>query len=80
MSCDCAGVTQRAISTTIRPGPSAAQLRGKIAEVMDAFDDLTRRDEVRADAAAGTCFLVALRRWEPTAFQAFRHSNLADAG
>ena len=59
--------------------PSAAQLRGKIAEVMDAFDDLTRRDEVRADAAAaGTCFLVALRRWEPTAFQSFRHSNLAD--
>ena len=33
--------------------PSAAQLRAKIAEVMDAFDDLTRRDEVRADAAAG---------------------------
>ncbi len=60
--------------------PSAAQLRGKIAEVMDAFDDLTRRDEVRADAAAGTCFLVALRRWEPTAFRSFRHSNLADAG
>ena len=59
--------------------PSAAQLRGKIAEVMDAFDDLTRRDEVRVDAAAaGTCFLVALRRWEPTAFQSFRHSNLAD--
>ena len=59
--------------------PSAAQLRGKIAEVMDAFDDLTRRDEVRADAAAaGTCFLVALRRWEPTAFQSLRHSNLAD--
>lgn len=59
--------------------PSAAQLRAKIAEVMDAFDDLTRRDEVRADAAAGgTCFLVALRRWEPTAFQSFRHSNLAD--
>ena len=61
--------------------PSAAQLRAKIAEVMDAFDDLTRRDEVRADAAAaGTCFLVALRRWEPTAFQSFRPSNLADAG
>ena len=60
--------------------PSAAQLRARIAEVMDAFDDLTRRDEVRADAAAGTCFLVALRRWEPTAFQSFRHSNLADAG
>ena len=60
--------------------PSAAQLRAKIAEVMDAFDDLTRRDEVRADAAAGTCFLVALRRWEPTAFQSFRHSNLSDAG
>lgn len=60
---------------------SAAQLRGKIAEVMDAFDELTRRDEVRADAAAaGTCFLVALRRWEPTAFQSFRHANLADAG
>lgn len=60
---------------------SAAQLRGKIAEVMDAFDELTRRDEVRADAAAGgTCFLVALRRWEPTAFQSFRHSNPADAG
>ncbi|MDE0128920.1 MAG: helix-turn-helix domain-containing protein [Gammaproteobacteria bacterium] len=60
--------------------PSAAQLRAKIAEVMDAFDDLTRRDEVRADTAAGTCFLVALRRWEPTAFRSFRHSNLADAG
>lgn len=60
--------------------PSAAQLRAKIAEVMDAFDDLTRRDEVRADAAAGTCFLVALRRWEPTAFRSFRHSNPADAG
>ena len=60
--------------------PSSAQLRAKIAEVMDAFDDLTRRDEVRADAAAGTCFLVALRRWEPTAFRSFRHSNLADAG
>ncbi len=59
---------------------SAAQLRAKIAEVMDAFDDLTRRDEVRADAAAGTCFLVALRRWEPTAFRSFRHSNIADAG
>ena len=60
--------------------PSAAQLRGKIAEVMDAFDDLTRRDEVRADAAAaGTCFLVALRRWEPTAFQSLRHSNITDS-
>ena len=59
--------------------PSAAQLRGKIAEVMDAFDDLTRRDEVRAEAAAaGTCFLVALRRWEPTAFQTIRQSNLAN--
>lgn len=59
--------------------PSAAQLRGKIAEVMDAFDELTRRDEVRAEAAAaGTCFLVALRRWEPTAFQSMRRSNLAD--
>ncbi|MCY3606748.1 MAG: helix-turn-helix domain-containing protein [Gammaproteobacteria bacterium] len=61
--------------------PSAAQLRAKITELMDAFDELTRRDEVRADAATGgTCFLVALRRWEPTAFQSFRHSNLADAG
>ena len=58
---------------------SAAQLRAKIAEVMDEFDDLTRRDEVRAEAApAGTCFLVALRRWEPTAFQTFRRSNLAE--
>ena len=60
---------------------SGAQLRAKIAEVMDTFDDLTRRDEVRADAAAaGTCFLVALRRWEPTAFRQFRPPGVADAG
>ena len=60
---------------------SGAQLRTKIAEVMDTFDDLTRRDEVRADAAAaGTCFLVALRRWEPTAFRQFRRPGVADAG
>ncbi len=60
---------------------SGAQLRTKIAEVMDTFDDLTRRDEVRADAAAaGTCFLVALRRWEPTAFRQFRPPGVSDAG
>ena len=52
---------------------SATVLRAKMEELMDAFDDLTRGDEVRAgDAASGTCLLVALRQWEPTAFRAMR--------
>ena len=52
---------------------SATVLRTKMEELMDAFDDLTRGDEVRAgDAASGTCLLVALRQWEPTVFRAMR--------
>lgn len=52
---------------------SASVLQGRLAELMDEFDDLTRGDEVRADAAAtGTCLLVALREWEPTAFRSMR--------
>ena len=50
---------------------SAAALRGRIAELTEAFDELTRGDEVRADSAArGTCLLVALREWEPSPFRA----------
>ena len=45
---------------------SATALRAKVAELMDAFDEVTRRDEVRADVnARGTCLLVAFRQWEP---------------
>ena len=52
---------------------SASTLRGRIAELTDAFDELTRGDEVRADSAArGTCLLVALREWEPSPFRAMR--------
>lgn len=55
---------------------SAAALRSKIAEVMGAFDDRTRRDEIRADVApAATCLLVALRRWEPVAFETMQRSD-----
>ena len=55
---------------------SVAALRSKIAEVMDAFDDQTRRDEVRADAApAATSLLVALRRWQPAAFETMRRPD-----
>ena len=57
---------------------SAAQLRVRLAEAMDEFDELTRSDEVRADAAAtGTCLLVALREWEPNAFRAMHRSEVA---
>lgn len=57
---------------------SATVLRTKMEELMDAFDDLTRGDEVRAgDAASGTCLLVALRQWEPTAFRAMRRPGPA---
>lgn len=56
---------------------SAATLRARIAEVMDAFDDQTRRDEVRADVApSASCLLVALRRWEPAAFETMRRYDL----
>lgn len=55
---------------------SAALLRGRLAEVMDAFDDLTRGDEVRAAAdARGTCLLLALREWEPEAFLAMKRAG-----
>ena len=55
---------------------SASVLRTRLAELMDAFDDLTRGDEVRADAdARGTCLLLALREWEPEAFQAMRRTG-----
>lgn len=56
---------------------SATALRSKIAEVMEAFDDQTRRDEVRAETApAATCLLVALRRWQPATFETMRRSDL----
>ncbi len=52
---------------------SATALRAKIAELMDGFDDVTRRDEVRAGGdARGTCLLVALRQWEPASFATMR--------
>ena len=52
---------------------SAAALRAKMATLMEAFDDLTRHDEVASDEeASGTCLLVALREWEPARFQAMR--------
>ncbi len=52
---------------------SATTLRAKIAELMDEFDDVTRRDEVRARGdARGTCLLVALRQWEPASFATMR--------
>ena len=55
---------------------SAAALRTRIAALTDAFDELTRGDEVRADAAArGTCLLVALREWEPSPFRAMRRTE-----
>ena len=54
---------------------SAAALRARMAELMEAFDDLTRGDEVRPDdAARGTCLLVALRQWEPAGFRALRRT------
>ena len=57
---------------------SASLLRAKIAELIETFDDLTRGDEIRADdAASGTCLLVALRQWEPTAFRTMRRSDPA---
>ena len=52
---------------------SASALRGRITELTDTFDELTRGDEVRADSAARpTCLLVALREWEPSPFRAMR--------
>ena len=52
---------------------SAAALRGKMAELLETFDELTRGDEVKPhDASHGTCLLVALRRWEPAAFAEMR--------
>lgn len=52
---------------------SATALRTRIAALTDAFDELTRGDEVRADTTArGTCLLVALREWEPSPFRAMR--------
>ena len=57
---------------------SATQLRAKLAEVMDEFDDLTRSDEVRTDGTAtGTCLLVALREWEPNAFRTMHRDEVA---
>ena len=55
---------------------SATALRAKIAELMDGFDDVTRRDEVRAGGdARGTCLLVALRQWEPASFATMRRPD-----
>ena len=55
---------------------SAATLRPKMVELMEIFDDLTRRDEARpGDGSHGTCLLVALRRWEPTEFQETRRGE-----
>ena len=55
---------------------SASALRARLAELLDEFDDLSRGDEVRADAAAtGTCLLIALREWEPAAFHAMRRQE-----
>ncbi|MDD9999538.1 MAG: helix-turn-helix transcriptional regulator [Rhodospirillaceae bacterium] len=55
---------------------SATALRAKVAELMDAFDEVTRRDEVRADVnARGTCLLVAFRQWEPAAFATMRRPH-----
>ena len=52
---------------------SATALRTRIATLSDAFDELTRGDEVRPDTGArGTCLLVALREWEPSPFRAMR--------
>ena len=52
---------------------SATTLRTRIATLSDAFDELTRGDEVRPDTGArGTCLLVALREWEPSPFRAMR--------
>ncbi len=57
---------------------SAAALRTRIADLVDAFHDLTRGDEVRPDTGArGTCLLVALRQWEPSPFQAMRRGDAA---
>ena len=56
---------------------SAAALRAKIAELMDVFDEQTRRDEVRADVSpSASCLLVALRGWEPAAFETLRRYDL----
>ena len=52
---------------------SATTLRTRIAALTDAFDELTRGDEVRPDTGArGTCLLVALREWEPSPVRAMR--------
>ena len=55
---------------------SAATLRTRIAGLADAFDELTRGDEVRADTAAhGTCLLIALREWVPSPFRAMQRPD-----
>ena len=57
---------------------SAATLRAQMGGLVDAFDELTRGDEVRADTGArGTCLLVALREWEPSPFRAMRRGTEA---
>ena len=61
---------------------SAAVMRAKMADLVETFHELTRQDEVRPRhqaGAKGTCFLVALRKWEPASFRAKRRlPNEAD--
>ena len=62
---------------------SAAELRSKMAELMEAFHERTRGDEIRphlASRASGSCLLVALRQWEPAGFRAMRRSAQPGAG
>ena len=57
---------------------SATVLREKMVELMEAFDELTRGDEVRPSQegrTSGGCLLVALRQWEPAGFRAMRRSE-----
>ena len=54
---------------------SMARLRGKIDDLLQEFDDLSRGDEVRPGGAGGAtavCLLAALRDWEPENFRALR--------
>ncbi|MCR9278653.1 MAG: winged helix-turn-helix domain-containing protein [Pseudomonadaceae bacterium] len=52
---------------------SAAELSGTIEALLEKFQHLSQRDEIRPRGeGAGTCLLVAMREWEPKAFAALK--------
>ena len=52
---------------------SATELKRQIEALVERFQALSHRDEVRPRGeGAGTCLLVAMREWEPDAFAALK--------